>query len=120
MLVVNLDSIGEAGIVECGGTIMGTDDALQLRDAVTGRAAMHVIVVDFSKVIAIAAEGLSMLLFLQHWARQGHIQLKLFNPCPTVRRDLENAGSRGGFEFASLGEVVALMIDEGNHQPLAA
>jgi anti-anti-sigma regulatory factor len=120
MLVVNLDSIGEAGIVECGGTIMGTDDALQLRDAVRGRAAMHVIVVDFSKVIAIAAEGLSMLLFLQHWARQCHIQLKLFNPRPTIRRDLEYAGSRSGFEFASLGEVMALMIDEGNHQPLAA
>ncbi len=120
MLVVNLDSIGEAGIVECEGTIMGNEDALQLRDAVTGWAAMRVIVIDFSKVIVIAAEGLSMLLFLQQWARQYRIPLKLFNPRPSLRRDLEDAASLCGFEFASLAEVMAIMIDGGNRQPLAA
>jgi hypothetical protein len=32
-----MDSVGEAVIVECEGTISGGDEALQLYDAVTGR-----------------------------------------------------------------------------------
>ena len=120
MLMVNRDSIGEAGIVECEGTIMVAEDALQLRHAVTGQPSMRVIVIDFSKVIVVAAEGLSTLLFLQRWARQRRIQLKLFNPRPSVRRDLEDASSISSFEFASLGEVMAIMADGGNCHSLAA
>jgi|HubBroStandDraft_5_1064220.scaffolds.fasta_scaffold112530_2 anti-anti-sigma regulatory factor len=120
MLMVNRDSIGEAGIVECEGTIMVAEDALQLRHAVTGQPSMRVIVIDFSKVIVVAAEGLSTLLFLQRWARQRRIQLKLFNPRPSVRRDLEDASSISSFEFASLGEVMAIMVDGGNCHSLAA
>jgi len=99
---------------------MVTEDAIQLRQAVTGQRAMRVIVIDFSKVIVIAAEGLSAMLFLQRWARQTRIQLKLFNPRPSVRRDLEDAGSLCSFEFASLGEVMAIMVDGGNRHSLAA
>jgi anti-anti-sigma regulatory factor len=120
MLKVNMDSIGEAAIVECEGTIMGTDDALRLRDAVTGQAAIRVMVIDLSKVSVTAGKGLSMLLFLQDWVRHRGIQLKLFNPRPSVRRELEDAGSLCRFEFASLGEVMAIVIDAGNRQPLAA
>ena len=36
MLKVNIDSVGEAAIVECDGTISGGNEALQLYDAVHG------------------------------------------------------------------------------------
>jgi hypothetical protein len=39
MLNLNMDDVGEAAIVECEGTLIGSDEALQLPDAVTGRAA---------------------------------------------------------------------------------
>ena len=39
MLNLNMDDVGEAAIVECEGTLIGGDEALQLRDAVTGLAA---------------------------------------------------------------------------------
>ena len=120
MLSVNTDHVGEAAIVECEGTIAGADDALQLRDAVTGRAANCVIVVDLSRVSVTVGKGLSMLLFLQRWARHRSIQFKLFNPCPSVRRDLEHAISPCRPEFASLGEVMALLIDAANRQTSAA
>jgi anti-anti-sigma regulatory factor len=119
MLNVNMDNVGEAAIVECEGTISGGDDALQLRDAVAGRAAGRVIVIDLSRVSVTVGKGLSMLLFLQRWARHRGIQLKLFNPCPSVRRDLEDAISTCEVEFASLGEVVALLIDASSRQTLA-
>jgi hypothetical protein len=60
-----------------------------------------------------------MLLFLERWARHRGIRLKLFNPCPSVRRELEDTGSLFGL-FASLGEVMAIVIDAGNRQPLPA
>lgn len=120
MLNVNMDQVGEAAIVECEGTIIGDDDAQQLRDAVTERAANHVIVIDLSRVSATVGKGLSMLLFLRRWARQRGIQLKLFNPCPSVRRDLVHAISPDKLEFASLGEVMALLTNAANRQTLAA
>jgi anti-anti-sigma regulatory factor len=120
MLNLNMDNVGEAAIFECGGTIIGSDDAQKLRDAVTGRAENRVIVIDLSKVSIAVSDGLSMLLFLQHWARHRGIQLKLFNPCPSVRCDLEHAISPYEPEVASLDEVMALLIDAANRQTLAA
>ncbi len=120
MLGVNIDNVGEVAIVECEGTILGGDDAQHLRDAVTGRAGNRVIVIDLSKVSVAVSNGLSTLLFLQRWARHRGIQFKLFNPCPSVRRDLEHAVSPCEPEVASLGEVMALLIDAANRQTLAA
>jgi hypothetical protein len=120
MLNVNLDKVGEVVIVECEGTIIGGEDALQLRDAVTGLASNRAIVVDLSKVSINGNEDLSMVLFLQCWTRHRSIQLKFFNPCFSVRRDLEHAISPHELEFVSLAEVVALLIDAANCQRLAA
>src|SRR5271167_4757397 len=111
MLKVNMDRVGEAAIVECEGTITGSDEALQLYDAVTGMAADRVIVIDLSRVSVTVGKGLNMLLFLQRWARDRGIQLEFFNPCPSVRRELEHAVSPQELEFVSLGEVMAVLID---------
>jgi anti-anti-sigma factor len=113
MLIVNVDTVGEAAIVECEGMILSNDDALQLRDAITWQATIRVIVIDLSNVSVIAAVGLNMLSVLQRRARQRVVRLKLFNPHPSVRRDLERAGLLYDLEFASLGEVMALVIAAG-------
>jgi anti-anti-sigma regulatory factor len=120
MLKVNLDSVGEAAIVECEGTISDGDEALQLYDAITGRAADRVIVIDLSRVSVTVGKGLNMLLFLQRWARDRGIQLELFNPCPSVRSELEHAMPPHELEFVSLSEVMAVLIDAANRQTLAA
>jgi anti-anti-sigma regulatory factor len=120
MLIVNVDTVGEAAIVECEGMILTNDDALQLCDAVTRHAALRVMVIDLSKVSVIAGIGLTMLASLQRWAREFVIRLKLFNPHPSVRRDLDRAGLLYDLEFASLGEVMALVIDAADHQPPTA
>jgi anti-anti-sigma regulatory factor len=114
MLTVNVDIVGEASIVECEGRIMSNDDALQLRDTIPGWDAIRVIVIDLSKVIATAGVGRNMFVLLQRRARQRGIRLKFFNPHPRVRRDLEHAGLLNDLEFASLGEVMSLVIDAGN------
>lgn len=118
MLIVNVDIVGEAAIVECEGMILSNEDALHLRDAVIGRAAAsRVIVIDLSKLSAAAGVGLRRLLLVQRWARHNGILLKLFNARSSVRHDLEHADSLYDFEFASLGEVMALVIGAGNREP---
>jgi anti-anti-sigma regulatory factor len=120
MLIVNVDTVGEAAIVECEGMVLSNEDALQLCDAVTSQANVRVMVIDLSRVSVIAGIGLTMLASLQGWARQCVIRLKLFNPHPSVRHALEHAGLLYDLEFASLGEVMALVIDVGERQPPAA
>jgi hypothetical protein len=97
MLKLNMDSVGEAAIVECEGAICGGDEALQLYEAVTGRAADRVIVIDLSRVSVTGGKGLSMLL------------------C-----DLGHAASPCELDFVSLGEVMAVLTDAVNRQTLAA
>jgi hypothetical protein len=79
-----------------------------------------VIVIDLSRVRVTVDKGLNMLLFLQRWARHCGIQPELFNPCPSLRRELEHAISPYELEFVSLGEVMAVLIDAANRQTLAA
>jgi len=114
MLSVKVDNVGESAIVECEGTIMGGDDAQQLRNAVTGWAGTRVIVIDLSRVSVAVSNGLSMLSFLQRWARHRGIQLILFNPCPSLRRDLEHSISPYDLKFASLGEVMTILTAAAN------
>ncbi len=118
MLIVNVDTVGEAAIVECEGILTSKEDALHLRDAITDQAGASVIVIDLSRLCAAAGVGLKTLLFVQHWARHNGILLKLFNARSSVRHDMEHADSLYELEFASLGEVMTLVIDAGNREPL--
>lgn len=53
--------------------------------------------------------GVFMLLFLQKWAHDRDIQLKLFNPSSSVRLRLEQAGAILEFDIARLGEMMAML-----------
>jgi hypothetical protein len=44
----------------------------------------------------------------------------MFNPCPSLRLELEHAISPYELEFVSLVEVMAVLIDAANRQTLAA
>jgi hypothetical protein len=51
-----------------------------------------------------------MLVFLQRWAHDHHVRLKLFNPSSSVRHRLENASTLYEFEIARLHEMTELLI----------
>jgi hypothetical protein len=120
MLTVRIDNVGDASIVECEGTIVSAEDSSVLRDAAMARQPVGVIVMDLSKVWATAGNGLSMLVFLQCWAHDRGIQLKLFNPRSSVRYAITDASSPHELDFASVGEVTELLIHAANDHPLAA
>lgn len=78
------------------------------------------IVLDLSEVNALEGGGLGMLLFLQRWAHDHHIQLKLFNPRSSVRARLERTAPPPDFDIVSLDELLQLLAQAEHGNPSAA
>ena len=120
MVHLNIEKLGELRVVECDGRIVRSDAAFALRDGVTAQSDARVIVLDLSEVNAIEGGGLGMLMFLQRWAQDHGIRLKLFNPRISVRARLEHNGPTAAFDSVSLEELLELLGRAEHGYPLAA
>ena len=120
MLTVHTENIGEMAVIECEGRIVRSEAAFELRKAVNLQSDAQIIVLDLSEVTAIEAGGLGMLVFLQRWALDHDIRLKLFNPRPSVRQSLERASSMREFDIATLDEMMALLASADRRYAQAA
>jgi anti-anti-sigma regulatory factor len=109
MLSVHIENVGEMAVIECEGRIVRSEAAFELRKAVNLQSDARIIVLDLSEVTAIEGGGLGMLVFLQRWAHDHGIRLKLFNPRQAVRDRLEHSNSMREFDIASLDEMMALL-----------
>jgi anti-anti-sigma regulatory factor len=98
----------EMAIVQCDGSIERSEEALKLRNVVT-QVDARIVVLDLSEVRIIEHRGLAMLLFLQRWAHERDVRLKLFNPTNLVKCRLERANPTSQFDFATLNEMTALL-----------
>lgn len=120
MVHLNIEKLGELRVVECDGRIVRSDAAFALRDSVTSQSDARVIVLDLSEVNAIEGGGLGMLMFLQRWAQDHGIRLKLFNPRTSVLARLEHNGPMAAFDIVSLEELLDLLGQAEHGYPLAA
>lgn len=123
MLKVQADHIGSLAMIECEGRIVNSDAAFRLRDAVLCEGDASIIVLDLTEVTALEGGGLGMLVFLQRWAHDRDIRMKLFNPRQSVLWRLERASTLYEFEFASLAEMTEILgraEAESSFVPLAA
>lgn len=120
MLRVDVENIGDLAILECDGRIVQSDAAFKLREAVTSQIHARTIVLDLSEVHALQGGGVGMLVFLQHWAQEHNVRLKLFNPSRSVRHRLETAGSMSEFDIPTLDEMMALLAEADPRYRLAA
>jgi anti-anti-sigma regulatory factor len=120
MLSVHVENIGDMAVVECQGRIVQSEAAFELRHAVMLQSDARIVVLDLSEVRAIEGGGLGMLFFLQRWARENDIRLKLFNPTNSVRNRLERAVSMPRFDIATLEEMMALLALADRQYALAA
>ena len=116
MLSVHIDDFGETVVIHCVGRIVRSEAAFKLREAVTSQRDARTIVLDLAEVPAIEGGGLGMLVFLQRWAHDHDIRIKLFNPCQTARDRLEHVNSTREFDMATPDEMTVLYA----LQPLAA
>jgi anti-anti-sigma regulatory factor len=119
-MMLNVEKLGALSVVECDGRIVRSNAAFALRDSVTSQRDARVIVLDLSEVYALEGGGLGMLMFLQRWAQDHNIHLKLFNPRHSVRARLEHTTPQVHFEIVSLDELLELLTQAENGYPLAA
>jgi len=120
MLTVQIETLGDLRVVECEGRMVRSEAVVKLRDAVMSQVAARIIVLDLSEVDAIAGGGVGMLVFLQRWARDHDIRLKLFSPSRSVVDGLERHNAIRSFEIPSLREMMTLLADADSHYSLAA
>ena len=120
MQYLGIERIGEPGVVECRGKIVRSEAAHKLHGAVISLRDARTIVLDLSEVSAIEGDGLGVLLLLQRWARDRHIQLKLFDPIKSVRERLERAYAVPEFDIATLHEMMGLLAEANSRFGLAA
>ncbi len=120
MLTIHTENIGDLAIVECEGRLVRSEAAFQLRDAVTLQTDARVIVLDLTEVHALEGGGLGMLIYLQRWAQDHDIRLKLFNPSLSTRHRLEQASTMQEFEIASLFEMSTLLTRAEQQVALAS
>jgi anti-anti-sigma regulatory factor len=120
MLNVNIENIGDLVVVECKGRIVQSEAAFKLRKAVTSQPHARIVVLDLTEVQAIEGGGLGMLWFLQRWAQDHDVRLKLFSPTNSVKGRLEhnNAGLR--FDIATFEDMMALLADTDRQYGVAA
>ena len=120
MLKINIDNIGELAIIECEGRIVQSQAAFKLRDAVTSQSEARTVVLELTEVHAIEGGGLGMLIYLQRWARNHGIRLKLFNPSKPVRERLKMVSPLSEFDVPTLDEMMALLASADSRYALAA
>ncbi len=123
MPTLSVEHFTDLAVVECKGRIVHSDDVFKLRDVVLSQEDARVIVLDLSEVEAMGGGGLGMLAFLEHWAREHGIQLKLFCPSEAVVEGLGQNRSLPRFEIASFQEMMRLLSEfnqPNDRYPLAA
>jgi anti-anti-sigma regulatory factor len=117
MLNLDVERIGKLAVVHCEGRIVRSDAAFRLRDAVMHLRDARVVMLDLSEVEALEGGGLGMLLFLQLWARDRGIQLKVLDPPAGVRQTLERTRSAVEIEIAGMGEALSLLSSAPSEWP---
>jgi anti-anti-sigma regulatory factor len=120
MIAIRAENLGDLAVVECKGRIIRSDSVFKLRDFVQAQAPAHTIALDLSKVEAIGGGGLGMLAFLERWARQHDIRLKLFCPSKSVLEGLARNRSIMNFEIATFREMMKILADSDHQYAMAA
>jgi anti-anti-sigma regulatory factor len=120
MLSIHVDKLTDLAVVECKGRIIRSDSVFKLRDTVMAQQDAHVIALDLSAVQAIGGGGLGMLVFLDNWAHQHHVHLKLFNPSRSVVEGLVSNRSILNFDIATFHEMMSILSDSDRQYSLAA
>jgi anti-anti-sigma regulatory factor len=108
MFSIHVETVDNVAVIQCEGSMVHSEAAFLLRDAITSQRHARVVVVELSEVHITGGGALGMFVYVQRWALDHDIKLKLFNPSNTLRDRLERA-SMSTFDIASADEIIALL-----------
>jgi anti-anti-sigma regulatory factor len=120
MMSIQVENLTDLAVVECKGRIIRSESVFRLRDVVTAQTSSRIVALDLSEVEAISGGGLGMLMFLEHWAREHDIQLKLFCPSRAVVEGLVLNRSILEFEIAGFHEMMGILANCDGQYAVAA
>jgi anti-anti-sigma regulatory factor len=116
MLSINVERFGGLSVIDCKGRIVRSESVFELRDTVMAQASASTIALDLYEVQAIGGAGLGMLAFLQRWANDHAIELKLFTPSKPVVDALDDFQLKMNFDIPSLPEMMTILSHaDGSH-----
>ena len=105
MLDVKTERLQDVAVVQCEGRIVQSDDVFKLRDFVLAQEGTRLIGLDLSAVKALGGGGLGMLAYLQKWAEEHEIDLRLVSPSRVVKKELSRV-SGVDFQITSPRELI--------------
>ena len=120
MLSIRVENLNDLAIIECRGRIVRSESVFKLRDVVQEQTDARIIALDLSAVQAIGGGGLGMLAFLNRWAHDNDIQLKLFSPSTPVVDGLVHNRSILNFDIATFHEMMDIFAQADGQYSLAA
>jgi anti-anti-sigma factor len=120
MLSIHVEKLGQLAVVDCKGRIVPSESVFKLRDVVMAQTNARVIAVDLHEVEAIGGGALGMLAFLQRWANDHGIQLKLFSPSKSVMEALEHTRLPLRFDIATFHEMMRILSRADRQHAMAA
>lgn len=120
MMAIHVENMSDLAVIECSGRITRSDSVFKLRDAVLAQAGSRIITIDLSGVEAIGGGGLGMLAFLERWAREHDIRLKLYRPSKAVLEGLVQNRSILNFEIVSFHEMMSILAQSKSQYAIAA
>jgi anti-anti-sigma regulatory factor len=119
MMEIRVENLDDLVLIECKGRFVRSDTVFQLRDVVMAQHAA-IVVLDLSEVEAMGGGGVGMLKFLEHWAQEQKIHLKLFNPSKAVVEGLVLNRCILDFEIAGFHEMMGILAHGDSRYSLAA
>lgn len=99
MFTTHVIDIDDVVIVQCEGRLVRSDAAYRLRNVVQGCERAHTIILDMRGLDAVEGGGLGMLAFLQQWANDNGIELRLLNPSQYVEQRLKQFEANRNLQF---------------------
>jgi anti-anti-sigma regulatory factor len=108
MFSIHVETVDDVAVIQCEGRMVRSEAAFLFRDAIMSQRHARVVVVELSEVHITGGGALGMLVYLQRWALDHDIKLRLFNPPNTLRDRLERA-SMSTFDIASADEIIDLL-----------
>ena len=119
-MALHVENMSDLAVIECKGRITRSETVFKLRDMVLAQAHSHIITLDLSEVTAIGGGGLGMLAFLERWAREHEIRLKLYRPSKPVLEGLVQNRSILNFEIVSFHEMMNILAHSDSRYAIAA
>jgi anti-anti-sigma regulatory factor len=120
MMSIHVENISDLAVIECKGRITRSDTVFKLRDTVMTQDDSSIITLDLSEVEAMSGGGLGMLAFLERWARENNIRLKLYRPSKPVLEGLVQNRSLLNFEIISFHEMMSILAHSDSRYAIAA